>query len=127
MPLQVVKPDLGPNYLQRLSADDTSRQRVNDITLLFMSDEKSSFLQDIVLFKCVKMHIAIWCCISRIWQWNRGTIFILLRRVFNSKITIVLGRRDTKESTCLLWDITTEKSGLCCYAVRITQNTYVRK
>ena len=35
-----------------------------------------------------------------------------------------LRRRDTKESTCLLWDITTEKSGLCCHAVRITQNTY---
>ena len=34
---------------------------------------------------------------------------------------------DTKGSTCLLWDITTEKSGLCCYAVRITQNTYVKK
>ena len=40
---------------------------------------------------------------------------------------IVLRRRDTKESTCLLWDITTEKSGLCCYAVHITQNTYVKK
>ena len=39
----------------------------------------------------------------------------------------VLRRRDTKESTCLLWDITTEKSGLCCYAVRITQNAYVKK
>ena len=34
---------------------------------------------------------------------------------------------DTKGSTCLLWDIATEKSGLCCYAVRITQNTYVKK
>ena len=34
---------------------------------------------------------------------------------------------DTKGSTCLLWDITTEKSGLCCYAVRITQKTYVKK
>ena len=34
---------------------------------------------------------------------------------------------DTKGSTCLLWDITTEKSGLCCYVVRITQNTYVKK
>ena len=33
----------------------------------------------------------------------------------------------TKGSTCLLWDITTEKSGLCCYAVRITQNAYVKK
>ena len=42
-------------------------------------------------------------------------------------INIVLHRRDTKESTCLLWDITTEKSGFCCYAVRITQNTYVKK
>ena len=40
---------------------------------------------------------------------------------------IVLRRRDTKESTCLLWDITTENPGLCCYAVRITQNTYVKK
>ena len=38
-----------------------------------------------------------------------------------------LGMCDTKGSTCLLWDITTEKSGLCCYAVRITQNTYVKK
>ena len=34
---------------------------------------------------------------------------------------------DTKGSTYLLWDIATEKSGLCCYAVRITQNTYVKK
>ena len=34
---------------------------------------------------------------------------------------------DTKGSTCLLWDIATEKSGLCCYAVRITQDTYVKK
>ena len=34
---------------------------------------------------------------------------------------IVLRMRDTKESTCLLWDITTENSGLYCYAVRITQ------
>ena len=25
---------------------------------------------------------------------------------------------DTKGSTCLLWDIATEKSGLCCYAVQ---------
>ena len=49
-----------------------------------------------------------------------------------------LHRRDTKGLTCLLWDITTEKSGLCCYAVRtrsnvcsfevrITQNAYVKK
>ena len=38
-----------------------------------------------------------------------------------------LRRRDTKGSTCLLWDITAEKVGLCCYAVRITQNTYVKK
>ena len=29
-------------------------------------------------------------------------------------ISIVLHRRDTKESTCLLWDITTENSCLCC-------------
>ena len=42
-------------------------------------------------------------------------------------IAIVLRRRDTKESTCLLWDITTEKSDLCCYAVRITKNAYVKK
>ena len=28
-PLRLVGPDLGPNYLQRLSADDASRQRVN--------------------------------------------------------------------------------------------------
>ena len=28
-----VGPDLGPNCLQRLSADDTSRQRVNDKTI----------------------------------------------------------------------------------------------
>ena len=30
-------------------------------------------------------------------------------------------------STCLLWDITTEKSGLCCCTVRITQDPYVKK
>ena len=45
----------------------------------------------------------------------------------NTGWIIVLRRRDTKESTCLLWDITTEKLGLCCYAVRITHNTYVKK
>ena len=28
---QNVGPDLGPNCLQRLSADDTSRQRVNNV------------------------------------------------------------------------------------------------
>ena len=28
-----VRPDLGPNCLQRLSADDTSRQRVNGTVL----------------------------------------------------------------------------------------------
>ena len=36
-------------------------------------------------------------------------------------------RGDTKESTCLPWDITTEKSGVRCYAVRITQSAYVKK
>ena len=29
-----VGPDLGPSYLQRLSADDTSRQRVNPYLIL---------------------------------------------------------------------------------------------
>ena len=49
-------------------------------------------------------------------------------RMYSSRFhSIVLRRRDTKESTFLLWDITTENSGLCCYAVRITQNTYVKK
>ena len=32
-----------------------------------------------------------------------------------------------KGSTCLLWDITTEKLGLCQYALCITQNTYIKK
>ena len=49
------------------------------------------------------------------------------KQFLNHLLNIVLHRRDTKESTCLLWDIMTEKSGLCCYAVRITQNTYVKK
>ena len=40
---------------------------------------------------------------------------------------IVLRRRDTKESICLLRHITTEKSDLCQYAVCITQNTTLRK
>ena len=30
-----VGPDLGPNYLQRLSADDTSRQRVNCLSAVY--------------------------------------------------------------------------------------------
>ena len=38
-----------------------------------------------------------------------------------------LHRRDTKESTCLLRHITTEKSGLCQYAVCITRKHYVIK
>ena len=42
-------------------------------------------------------------------------------------LAIVLRRRDTKESTCLLWHITTEKSGLCQYAVCITRNTTLTK
>ena len=29
----IVGPDLGSNYLQRLSADDTSRQRLSDLFL----------------------------------------------------------------------------------------------
>ena len=43
------------------------------------------------------------------------------------KYVIVLPRRDTKESTRLLRHITTEKSGLCQYAVCITQNTTLKK
>ena len=35
--------------------------------------------------------------------------------------------RDTKESTCLLRHITTEKSGLCQYAVCITRNTRLKQ
>ena len=31
-----IGPDLGPNYLQRLSADDTGRQRHNDIEIHFL-------------------------------------------------------------------------------------------
>ena len=41
--------------------------------------------------------------------------------------SIVLRRRDTKELTCLLRHITTEKSGVCQYAVCITQNTMLKK
>ena len=41
--------------------------------------------------------------------------------------TIVLDRRDTKESTCLLRHITTEKSDLCQYAVCITRNATLKK
>ena len=37
--------------------------------------------------------------------------------------TIVCAGAILKESTCLLRHITTEKSGLCQYAVCITQNT----
>ena len=44
-----------------------------------------------------------------------------------SNVAHCLRMCDTKGSTCLLWDIATDKSGLCCYAVRITQNTYVKK
>ena len=40
---------------------------------------------------------------------------------------IVLRRRDTKESTCLLRHIMTEKSDLCQYAVCITCNTTLEK
>ena len=36
---QNVGPDLGPNYLQKLSADDTSRQRVNSV---YRGDDISS-------------------------------------------------------------------------------------
>ena len=38
-----------------------------------------------------------------------------------------LRRLDTKELTRLLRHITTEKSGLCQYAVCITQNTTLKK
>ena len=38
-----------------------------------------------------------------------------------------LRRRNTKGSTCLLRHITTEKSGLCQYAVYITRNTTLNK
>ena len=58
-------------------------------------------------------------------------VMLSILSVFLNKLNkftnIVLRRRDTKESVCLLWDITTEKSGLCCYAVRITLNTYVKE
>ena len=40
---------------------------------------------------------------------------------------IVLRRRYTKELTCLLRHITTEKSDLCQYAVCITRNTTLEK
>ena len=40
--------------------------------------------------------------------------------------SIVLRRRDTKESTCLLRHITTEKTDLCQYALCITQNTTLK-
>ena len=42
-------------------------------------------------------------------------------------LDIVLRRRDTKESTCLLRHITTKKSDLCQYVVRITLNTTLEK
>ena len=38
-----------------------------------------------------------------------------------------LRRRDTKESTCLLRHITTERSGLCQYIVCIALNTMLKK
>ena len=41
--------------------------------------------------------------------------------------TIVLRRRDTKESTCLLRRIMTEKPDLCQYAVCITRITTLKK
>ena len=43
--------------------------------------------------------------------------------VIRFPIDIVLPKRNTKESTCLLSHIKTEKSDLCQYAVCITQNT----
>ena len=80
-------------------------------------------------------------------EWYFGSIlspFIFLKKKHNKKAlsdldptltkltgsahaAIVLRKRDTKESTFLLRHITTEKSGLCQYAVRITQNTTFKK
>ena len=80
-------------------------------------------------------------------EWYFGSIlspFIFLKKKHNKKAlsdldptltkltgsahaAIVLRRRDTKESTCLLRHITTEKSGLCQYAVCIAQNTTFKK
>ena len=42
-------------------------------------------------------------------------------------LNIALRSCDTKESTCLLRHITTEKSDLCQYAVCITRNTTLEK
>ena len=55
---------------------------------------------------------------------NMDMLHIKLKRITNA---IVLRRRDTKESTCLLRYITTEKSVLCQYAVCITRNTTLKK
>ena len=56
-------------------------------------------------------------------QLTRGTIigkFIFSTRIAELSYLHGLRRRDTKESTCLLRHITTEKLGLCQNAVCIT-------
>ena len=59
-------------------------------------------------------------------QWIKSHFFPLKKG--NSTVdTIVLRRRDTKELTCPLRHITTEKSDLCQYAVCITGNTTLEK
>ena len=46
---------------------------------------------------------------------------------FEQVLFIVCADAILKGSICLLWDITTEKSGLCQYAVCTTQNIYIQK
>ena len=54
--------------------------------------------------------------------------FVLLINVKKANISaIVCAGAILRESTCLLRHITTEKSGVCQYAVCIAQNTLLKK
>ena len=52
---------------------------------------------------------------------DKSLLFCSERSVTSTRFVIVLRRRDTKESTCLLRHITTEKSDLYQYACALPE------
>ena len=61
---QSVGPDLGPNCLQRLSADDTNRKRVKSVSGMYIfCDFIGIFLRikciDLYVFQCFSLHFDI--------------------------------------------------------------------
>ena len=92
----------------------------DQMTVLDQSDQRISInVMTVVIIVFLLLSHMVGVVLDCVISWCLPSFLLLI-------VLHCLRRRDTKESTCLLRHITTEKSGLCQYAVCITQNATLK-